>query len=133
EQGVSDPPEAQVRKLAQENGQAQTRTGDLAPNFSLQNERGDTVKLSSMRDKIVVLYWFASWSQACGKHAAELEGLIGRKFRSKGVQVLGIQIAEDGDAVAAAKAYRQRYELGYPILIDMTATTFRQLRPGEGG
>jgi peroxiredoxin len=132
EQGEQDPPEAEIRKLAQPSTQPPATVGDRARDFTLRDDRGETVRLSELRGKIVILYWYAPWSEACAQHAAEMEREFHRRLRARGVQVWGIQVAAEGDAVAMARAYRSRFALTFPLLLDGTAATLRLLGPGQG-
>jgi peroxiredoxin len=132
EQGEQDAPEAQIRRLAEEAGSQQVQVGEAATGFTLTGDRGDTVRLTSLRGKVVLLFWYAPWSEACAREAAELERDFARKFPPRSLQVIGIQVASEGDPLAAAKAYRARYGLTFPLLLDAPAATFRQLGPGDG-
>jgi peroxiredoxin len=132
DQGEQDAPETQLRRLAEETGNPQAQVGEIAPNFTLTGDRGDSVRLASLRGKVVLLFWYAPWSEACAREVAELEKDFARKYRPRDLQVIGIQVAAEGDPLAAAKAYRARHGLTFPILIDVPAATLRQLGPGAG-
>ncbi len=126
EQGASDPPAEQIRKLVDEPAGVQAEVGQPAPEWSLKDERGQTVQLSALRGKVVLLYWFASWSDAARACAREVEKEAWDRFRKRGLQVYGIQIAEEGDPAAKARAYRTEHRLTFPILFDNEAVTVRQ-------
>lgn len=49
--------------------------GRSAPPFSFKAFGGDTVDLASLRGKIVVLNFFASWCPSCERELAQLAGL----------------------------------------------------------
>src|SRR5262249_58150026 len=49
-----------------------------------------------------------------------------------GVEGVAIGAGARGDPRGEARAYRARYRLSFPLLIDPDAATLRQLGPGEG-
>lgn len=132
EQGEKDPSDDEIRKIADDVSQPPPSPGDTAPAFSLQNDRGEAVTLDTLKGKVVVFYWYAQWSSAAGQSVAQLEKDIYRKYKAKGVQVVGIQIGASPDPAAAARAYRQAHGLTFPILVDVSGATLRQLGPGNG-
>ena len=88
--------------------------GDLAPDFTLPDQRGETVSLSSLRGKTVVLYFYPKadtpgcTTQACGvrDHRADYE--------RAGAIVLGVS----PDPVKKVKAFDDKYGLAFPLLAD---------------
>jgi thioredoxin-dependent peroxiredoxin len=88
--------------------------GDLAPDFTLPDQRGDSLTLSDLRGQTVVLYFYpradtpGCTTQACGvrDHAAEYEGIDAR--------VIGIS----PDPVAAVGKFADKYELAFTLLAD---------------
>ena len=47
--------------------------GEPAPDFSLQDLNGDTVQLSRLQGKVVVLNFMATWCGACHQQVSQLE------------------------------------------------------------
>lgn len=88
--------------------------GMKAPDFTLENQNGDTVRLSDFLGKKVVLYFYPKDNtpgcsrQACA-FAAAYEG-----FRSENVAVIGIS----KDSVASHLKFAQKYELPFVLLSD---------------
>jgi thiol-disulfide isomerase/thioredoxin len=84
--------------------------GDLAPDWTLSDPAGKTHTLSDYRGKIVVLDFWATW---CGKCAALMPRLekLHRKYRNRGVVVLGVNTWETDDPVATMKKKRITYGL----------------------
>ena len=86
----------------------------MAPDFTLPDQNGDPVTLSSFRGKSVVLYFYPKadtpgcTTQACGvrDHRADYE--------SAEAVVLGVS----PDAVKAVAKFDQKYDLGFPLLAD---------------
>lgn len=98
----------------------------LAPDFTLPRidgipgaEEGGPITLSSLRGKVVVLNFWASWCIPCKQESPRLQEIY-MKHRDRGVVVLGVD-AQDfkGDARDFAKKYR----LTYPLVHDGKGTT----------
>jgi thioredoxin-dependent peroxiredoxin len=88
--------------------------GASAPDFSLQDQNDTTVKLSELRGKPVVLYFYPKadtpgcTTQACGirDHRAD--------YASAGVVVLGVS----PDPVKAIKKFADKQSLDFTLLSD---------------
>ncbi|MBI3138762.1 MAG: TlpA family protein disulfide reductase [Sphingobacteriales bacterium] len=74
--------------------QAQVKQGYKAPEVALPAINGDTVKLSSLRGKVVLLDFWASWCGPCRVSNKSLVKLY-PKFKEKGFEILGVSIDED--------------------------------------
>ena len=88
--------------------------GKLAPDFALQSDTGETIRLSELRGKPVVLYFYPKddttgcTTQACGIRDAYAE------FEQAGAVVLGVS----PDDVASHVKFRNKYELPFTLLAD---------------
>lgn len=88
--------------------------GMKAPEFTLLNQNGESVRLSDYRGKKVVVYFYPKDNtpgcsrQACA-FAAAYEG-----FRSKDIVVMGIS----KDSIASHLKFTQKYELPFILLSD---------------
>jgi len=88
--------------------------GSAAPGFTLATDAGDTVSLTDLRGKPVVLYFYprddtpGCTKQACGIRDAWAE------FEAAGAVVLGV--SPDGEASHAR--FRAKYELPFTLLAD---------------
>lgn len=86
-----------------------------APNFTLPRlDQEGTLELASLRGKVVVLNFWASWCLPCKKEAPLLEAAW-RKWRSKGVVVVGV---DANDLKSDARRFMRRYGVTYPIVHD---------------
>jgi peroxiredoxin Q/BCP len=94
------------------------QTGDLVEDFTLPDQDGNPVTLSSFAGKPVVLFFYPKADtpgctiEACGfrDHFAKLQ--------KAGVVVLGIS----RDTVKAQKKFQEKYDLPYPLLADADQT-----------
>lgn len=88
--------------------------GTPAPDFELQSDTGATVKLSALRGKPVVLYFYPKdntsgcTTQACGIRDAWGE------FSRAGAVVLGVS----PDGVDAHASFKSSYDLPFTLLAD---------------
>ena len=88
--------------------------GQQAPDFALESDGGETVRLSDLRGKHVVLYFYPKddtpgcTTQACGIRDAYGE------FERAGAVVLGVS----PDSVAKHVKFREKYGLPFTLLAD---------------
>jgi thioredoxin-dependent peroxiredoxin len=88
--------------------------GEPAPDFELPSDSGETVRLSALRGKPVVLYFYPKddtpgcTTQACGIRDAWGE------FEDAGAIVLGVS----PDKVASHVKFKEKYELPFTLLAD---------------
>ena len=86
----------------------------LAPDFTLQDANGASVKLSDYRGKVVLLNFWATWCGPCG---VEIPWFIEfeQEFKSKGLEVVGVSMDEEG--WSAIKPYVAEHKLNYRVLL----------------
>jgi cytochrome c biogenesis protein CcmG/thiol:disulfide interchange protein DsbE len=86
-----------------------------APVFALDRlDQDGKVSLASMRGKVVVLNFWASWCAPCKDEAPALEQAW-QRWREQDVAVVGVDLQDlDSDA----RRFVERYGLTYPILRD---------------
>jgi peroxiredoxin Q/BCP len=88
--------------------------GKKAPDFTLPADDGSKVKLSSLRGKPVVLYFYPKDdTPGCTKEACSFRD---RKdeLAKLGVAVLGVS----ADSVESHQKFRDKFQLNFPLLAD---------------
>jgi len=71
--------------------------GTPAPDISLPNPQGDTVALSSLRGKYVLLDFWASWCASCRKKNPDLVAAY-YKYKNKGFEIYQVSLDKTRDA-----------------------------------
>ncbi|MGD8700103.1 MAG: thioredoxin-dependent thiol peroxidase [Gemmatimonadales bacterium] len=90
------------------------KVGDTAPEFELESDTGEKVKLSSLRGKKVVLYFYPKDNTpGCTTEACELRDRQPRLQR-RGAVVLGVS----PDSVKSHQKFKAKYDLPFPLLAD---------------
>jgi thiol-disulfide isomerase/thioredoxin len=92
--------------------------GDLAPDFKLQDLDGETVSLSDMRGRPVLLNFWATWCPPCRAEMPYLQQVF-EEWQGKELAVLTIDIGESRSTV---QNYLQSYRLSLPVLLDIKKT-----------
>ncbi len=88
--------------------------GDLAPDFSLPSDRGDTVRLSDLRGRRVVLYFYPKDdTSGCTKEACGFRDAM-PVIEELDAAVLGVS----PDPVHSHRKFSDKHALNFPLLAD---------------
>ena len=86
-----------------------------APDFDLDRiGRDGKLKLSSLRGRVVVLNFWASWCQACKDEARTVEAAA-RRWQPRGVVFVGV---DSQDFTSDARRFARRFSLTYGSVHD---------------
>ena len=90
------------------------KEGDPAPDIHVRTDSGDEFRLSAMKGKRVVLYFYPKAdTPGCTTEACEFRDDI-RAFAKKGTAVVGIS----PDKPSAQAKFKQKYDLPFTLLAD---------------
>jgi peroxiredoxin Q/BCP len=88
--------------------------GKQAPEFELESDSGEKVKLSDLRGKSVILYFYPKDdTPGCTTEACEFRDAYDR-FREQNIEVIGVS----PDGAESHRKFRDKYELPFPLLAD---------------
>jgi len=99
-----------------------------APEFSLPDLQGKMISSKSLKGKFVVIHFATTWCPFCNAEAPHLEALY-QEYKQRGVEVLIIDVQEPGDLVA--KKLRDRFNLSFPVLIDIEGAVAASFAPPD--
>jgi cytochrome c biogenesis protein CcmG/thiol:disulfide interchange protein DsbE len=85
-----------------------------APDFTLRDSMGKSVKLSDYRGKVVLLNFWATW---CGPCKIEIPWFVEfeQKHKDSGFAVLGVSMDEEG--LEVVRPYLEHTKVNYRILL----------------
>jgi peroxiredoxin len=80
-----------------------TTEGAIAPEISLLSPEGDSVSLSDLRGKVVLIDFWASWCGPCRKENPNVKRVYD-KFKDKGFEIYGVSLDDNAGRWKAAIA-----------------------------
>src|SRR5437667_3955387 len=87
---------------------------NLVPQFSLPQLDAPTLHSEELKDKIVVLDFWATWCENCVSEIPEFSKLE-KEYSSRGVKVIGLAV-QSGWASDVAK-FAKQYNMRYTVLV----------------
>ena len=104
------------------NYQFLVKVGDIAPDFEMQLPEGGSMSLSSLRGKVVMLQFTASWCGVCRKEMPFIESRIWQRHKDHPAFALyGIDREEPAEKI---DELRKATNVTYPIGLDPDAGIF---------
>jgi peroxiredoxin len=89
-------------------------TSSIAPAFTLPSRGGDTVSLASLKGKVVMLNFWASWCGPCRQEMPLLEQMH-KRYSALGFTLVGVNVdANSKDA----EEWLTKTPVSFPVLFD---------------
>ena len=109
-------------------GDGPVGVGTVAPDFELPVLDGETVRLSGLRGKVVLINFWATWCAPCREEMPSMERLY-RRLGSDSFEILAVAVDEGGEE--AVRRFLEDIPHSYPILLDATSARRLAARTGQ--
>jgi len=86
-----------------------------APNFTLQSNAGGQVSLASLKGKVVMVNFWATWCVPCRQEMPHLEALY-EKYNGLGFELLAVNVEKNN--AEGARKWLQETPVTFPVLFD---------------
>lgn len=107
------------------------KTGQMAPNFEILLTSGKRVALSSLKGKVVMLQFTASWCGVCRKEMPFIEKEIWQKYKNRNDFAL-IGVDRD-EPMETAVNFAKTMKVSYPLGLDPNADIFGLFADKQAG
>ncbi len=125
---------AQEKKFENPNSDSRgylVKVGDQAPDdYELVLHDGTKTNLKSLRGKIVVLQFTASWCKVCREEMPYLEKDLWQAYKGKNVVLIGIDRDEPLEKV---QKFHSDMNISYPLALDPGASIFYRFADKKAG
>jgi cytochrome c biogenesis protein CcmG/thiol:disulfide interchange protein DsbE len=111
----------------QDKGSLLPQPGEIAPDITLSDLEGRTVRLHELRGKPVLINFFASWCEPCRGEMPDLVKL-NEKYGGQ-VAFYGVNLtATEGGDLKELRQFLRQYHVTYPILLDKEGQAVHQYK-----
>jgi len=86
-----------------------------APDFTLKTVHGQEIILSSLKGKVILLDFWATWCGPCKESIPHLIHLY-RNYRDKGFELIGMSM-DKADQIELVRRFIGSMEIPYPVII----------------
>ena len=86
-----------------------------APNFTLQSNAGSQVSLASLKGKVVMVNFWATWCVPCRQEMPHLEALY-EKYNGLGFELLAVNVEKNN--AEGARKWLEETPVTFPVLFD---------------
>ena len=95
-----------------------------APDFNLEDQDGNFVKLSGLKGKAIIVNFWATWCPPCRKEMPSMQRAW-ETLKQEDIEMLAINVGEDSDLIFAFTA---EYPVDFPLLMDRDSKVVREWR-----
>ncbi|WP_153732017.1 peroxiredoxin family protein [Sporosarcina obsidiansis] len=94
----------------------------LAPDFTLETLSGDTVILSELKGKKVILNFWATWCPPCKAEMPHMQKFYSKLTDEDQVELIAVNVTDSEKlGISEVENFVKSYQLSFPIPLDETA------------
>ncbi len=105
------------------------RAGDKATDFTLRDLNGQSVTLSELQGKVVLMSFWATWCGPCKEEMPHLQKLYDAK-KDQGFEVLSIS-TDDARSASQVKPYIKKHGYTFRVLLDRDSSVIGTYNPAK--
>ncbi|MDX9758044.1 MAG: TlpA disulfide reductase family protein [Bacteroidota bacterium] len=95
-------------------GTLHAQVGKTAPGFSLKDKDGTVYSDQSLKGKVIVLNFWATWCPPCRAEIPAFKKVY-EQYKGKGVEIVGVSLDQKGWDVI--RPFIKQYAINYPIVL----------------
>ncbi len=101
----------------------------LAPDFTLATTQGQTITLSDLKGKVILLNFWGTWCGPCRKEIPDFVKLYD-KYHDQGLEILGVTLTSGSpDEI---QSFMDKWKMNYSILTDINGNETQQVTTAYG-
>jgi len=93
-----------------------------APEFNLEDQDGNFLKMSDYKGKVVIVNFWATWCPPCRKEMPSMQRAW-EILQKEDIMMLAINVGEDSDQIFSFTA---EYPVEFPLIMDTDSSVVRQ-------
>lgn len=106
------------------------KVGEQVPQLSFSLLDGTPISNETLKGKVVVLQFTASWCVVCRKEMPHLEKEVWQRFKNDDFLLIGIDLKEEPEKV---KRFVEQMKVSYPVGIDTDGAIFESFTLPKAG
>ncbi len=89
--------------------------GQIAPDFTLQTLSGESITLSQLKGKKVILNFWATWCPPCKQEMPHLQEYYEKYAEEENVEIVAVNLTYTDGSEEIVQQFVDSYELTFPI------------------
>lgn len=98
-----------------------------APDFTLSTLTGESVKLSSLRGKTVILNFWTTWCPPCKFEMPDMQQFYS-DYKKNNIIIIGVNLTDNESNTKQVKDFTKQYKISFPILLDTKGEIRKQYK-----
>lgn len=101
-------------------GSEQLAEGEMAPDFELRTLAGETIRLSDLKGRKVMLNFWASWCAPCRTEMPHMQDYYEEHAEEANVEILAVNMTDKDHGMEKIESFADNFGLTFPLPLDET-------------